>query len=417
MQDTPGSNAHRLDAADELRPFRRRFFVPEGKIYFDGNSLGLLPVDGEKALRRRVDEWKNLAILGWTASSRPWLSLAERLGGRIAPLVGARAEEVVATGTTTVNLHALVASFFEPAGRRTRILADDLTFPSDIYALASQVRMRGLDPGEHLVFAPSRESRFLDEDAIIDMMDDRVVLAVLPSVLYRSGQLLDMERLTDAAHRRGIVIGFDCSHSVGVVPHRFDAWGVDFAFWCGYKYLNGGPGATAFLYVNARHFGRGPALAGWFGYRKDKQFEMRPDFEPEPGAGGWQISSPPILSTAPLEGALDVILDAGIGAIREKSLKMTGHLMQRADAELARAHGFRVGTPREDRRRGGHVALEHDVHAEAVFGALARRGIIGDLRPPNVIRLAPSPLYNTFEEIDRVVGSIRSIMDSEIGSR
>ncbi len=408
------SHAIALDASDPLLRFRERFFVPAGKIYFDGNSLGLLSKDSQKCVERVIDEWKTDAIDGWMDTEKPWLYFAERFGAEMSELVGARPEEVVATGTTTINLHALVSTFFQPEGRRKKILADELNFPSDIYALQSQIRMRGGDPAEDLVLAPSANGRHLDESEIIDHMTEDIAVAVLPSVLYRSGQLLDIERLTREAHRRGIVIGWDCSHSVGVLPHYLDDWDVDFAFWCSYKYLNGGPGSPAFLFVRDRHFNREPALTGWFGYRKDKQFEMLLDFEPQRSAGGWQISSPGILGAAPIEGSLAIIREAGIAAVREKSLRMTSYLCHLVDNELAGdRYGFTIGSPREAAKRGGHVALEHGSHAAGVFAALKSRGVVGDLRPPNVIRLCPSPLYNTFHEIWLVVRHIKEIIDSE----
>ena len=412
MNPTGLSFATDMDTADPLASFRRRFIIPADTIYMDGNSLGLLSRDGEACVRRITEEWKTLGIEGWLKAERPWLEYSEVLGGEVAPLVGASPDEVVATGTTTVNLHALVTTFYKPNGHRTKLLADDLTFPSDVYAIRSQVLLRGLDPDKHLVFSPVRDGRFLDEDGIVDMMGEEVALVVLPSVLYRSGQLLDVRRLTEEAHRRGILIGFDCSHSVGAIPHRFDEWDVDFAFWCGYKYLNGGPGCPAFLFVNKKHFDREPALAGWFGYRKDRQFDMRTEFEHQRGAGGWQIGSPSMLSTAPLEGSLGIFREAGIDAVREKSTKMTSYLVSLLDETLCRPpYNFTIGTPREPERRGGHIALEHVDKSSAVFEALAARRVIADLRPPNIIRIAPCALYNTYEEIHQVVGHIREIMD------
>jgi kynureninase len=409
---TTEAHARALDASDPLAGLRARFFSPAGKIYVDGNSLGLLSKDSLEGLTRVVEEWRTRAIGGWFEGEKPWLRVAERLGGEMAPFVGAEADEVVATGTTSVNLHTLVSTFYQPRPPRTKILADELNFPADIYALSSQVRVRGLDPARHLVLVPSADGRVLDESKIVERMTDEVAVAVLPSVLYRSGQLLDMALLTREAHSRGILIGFDCSHSAGVIPHRFDEWGVDFAFWCSYKYLNGGPGATAFLYVNRRHFEREPGLAGWFGFKKERQFEMLLDFEHEPSAGGWQISSPAILSAAPIEGALQILREAGIDAVREKSLRMTSYLIHLVDALASEEpYAFRVGTPREGERRGGHVAVEHPSSAAGVFAALTRRGVIGDLRPPNVIRICPSPLYNTYHEIWRVVAHLRATVD------
>ncbi len=405
--------AAQLDSSDPLAEFRSRFFVPDNKIYFDGNSLGLMPRSGAEAVQRVVDEWKKCAINAWFDADKPWISIAERLGAEIAPLVGAEPDEVIATGTTTLNMHALVGTFYHPEGERTKILADELTFPSDIYALAGQVRLKGLDPGAHLVLVRTGDGRFLEESAIIDMMTPEIAVAVLPSVLYRSAQLLDMERLAKTAHERGIVMGFDCSHSVGVIPHYMDEWGVDFATWCSYKYLNGGPGCPAFLYLNSRHFDRPPAMPGWFGFQKDRQFDMLTTFDHHRGARGWQISSPGILSMVPLEESLEVLREAGIAAIRGKSLRMTSYMMFLLDELLPESlYGFRIGTPREPTARGGHVALEHGDLAPRVFEALGERGVVVDLRPPNVVRLCPSPLYNTYAEIWQVVGHLIEIAES-----
>lgn len=404
--------AHELDKEDPLQ-FRDRFYIPEKAIYMDGNSLGLLSRDAEKSLSRVLTEWKTLGIRGWLEAELPWFYYAEKLGAMAAKLVGAKPEEVIATGTTTVNLHSLVSTFYRPQGRKNKILADELNFPTDIYALQSQVKLKGFDPETHLILAPSRDGRFLDEKKIAELMTEEVGLVMLPSVLYRSGQLLDMAYLTEEAHKRGITIGFDCSHSVGVVPHFFDEWDTDFAFWCSYKYMNGGPGSTAFLYLNRRHFSEEPALAGWFGYIKEKQFDMLLDFDHARNAGGWQISSPAILSSAPIEGALQMILEAGIGNIREKSLKMTAYLMYLVDELLSDGYyQFVIGTPRDPERRGGHVAVEHE-EAFRISEALHSRGVIVDCRPPNVIRIAPIPLYNTYHEIWQVVYFLREIIDKK----
>jgi kynureninase len=405
--------AAKLDSRDPLAAFRSRFYVPEGTIYVDGNSLGLLSEDAESSVLRVLNEWKALGIRGWLEAKRPWFRLAEELGAQCAKLVGAEPEEVVCTGTTTVNIHQMVHTFYQPDRKRRKILADELTFPTDVYALRSAIGLRGLDPEENLVLASSEDGHFLDEDNIVGLMDEGVALVFLPSVLYRSGQLLDIRHLTEEAHSRGIPIGFDCSHSVGVVPHYFDAWDVDFALWCSYKYLNGGPGGTAFLYVNRKHFDREPALAGWFGYVKNKQFDMSLDFKHARSAGGWQISSPAILSSAPVEGSLRAILEAGIERIREKSLKMTAYLMYLVDEFLSESpYDFSIGTPREAERRGGHVAVEHE-EALRISGALRARGVVPDFRPPNVIRIAPIPLYNTYGEMWKVVQHLKEIVDKK----
>jgi kynureninase len=375
----------------------------------DGNSLGLLSKDAETCVGRVLQEWKELGIRGWLGGNPPWFYYAETLGEMACELVGAKPEEVVATGATTVNLHSLVSTFYAPTHSRNKILADELNFPTDIYALQSQVKLKGFNPETHLVLAPSKDGRTLDEETIVALMKSDTALIVLPSVLYKSGQLLDMEYLTEEAHSRDILIGFDCSHSVGVVPHSFDTIGVDFAFWCSYKYLNGGPGSPAFLYVNKKHFNREPALAGWFGYKKDKQFDMLLHFEHAHSAGGWQISSPSILSTAPLEGALSITLEAGIHNIRKKSLRMTSYFMFLVD-ELLSEYGFTIGTPREYKRRGGHVALEHK-EGFRINEALKHKNIIPDFRPPNIIRIAPIPLYNTYHEIWEIVQCLKEILE------
>jgi len=407
MTDAGEEHALRLDAADELAPFREEFHLGDG-VYLDGNSLGLLSRRAERTLSEALADWRERAIAGWTEGQRPWFYLAEEVGAMTAPLVGATPYEVVATGGTTLNVHQLVATFYRPEGRRSKILATELDFPSDIHALQSQLRLRGLDPREHLVRVGSRDGRTIEEEDIVAAMTEEVALVFLPTVLYRSGQLLDVERLTGAARERGIPIGFDAAHSVGAVPHSFGEWGVDFAVWCGYKYLNGGPGAPAGLYVNHGHFGHRPGLAGWFGSRKDRQFDMDHDLVPAGSAGAYQIGTPNILSLAPLLGSLEMFQQAGIERVRGKSLDLTRYLMDLVDEHLG-GLGFGIGTPPEDGRRGGHVALEH-TEAARICEALKANGIVPDFRAPNVIRLAPAPLYTSYQDVWRTVEALRRIV-------
>lgn len=403
--------ALRLDAEDPLAGYKERFYELEGCIYMDGNSLGLMSVDAERTLLRVLDEWRTLGIKGWTGAQVPWIGYAERLGELQAPLVGAEPDEVVVTGGTTVNLHTLVSTFYKPEGRRRKILADELNFPSDLYALSAQVRLRGGDPDEDLVLVRSRDGLVVEEEDIVEAMADDVQLALLPSVYYRSGQLLDMGRLTEEAHERGIVIGFDCSHSVGVVPHRFSEWGTDFAFWCNYKYMNGGPGSTGSMYVNRRHFGKMPGMAGWFGNDRSTMFEMRNEFDPAGMASAWQIGTTTMLSTAPIEGSLRVMREAGIDNIREKSLRITGYLLYLIDEMLSgEPYNYGVATPREDERRGGHVGVTH-ADAWRINQALIARGVIPDFRPPNIIRLAPIPLYVSYCDVWRVAEHLKAVID------
>jgi kynureninase len=409
--ETGENYPRRLDLEDPLAKFRKRFYIPNGSLYVDGNSLGLLCRDSENSIHNVLDDWRTLGIGGWLEGKRPWFYFSEQIGAMCSALVGAEPDEVILTGTTTVNIHQLVQTFYEPHHRRRKIIADELDFPSDIYALRSILKLRGMNPDRDLILAPSVNGHLLEEDDIVRLMNEEVAMVFLPSVLYRSGQLLDLQYITEEAHKRGILIGFDCCHSVGSVPHYLHRWGVDFALWCGYKYLNGGPGSTAFLYVNNRHFGREPALAGWFGYVKEKQFDMSLKFEHSGNAGGWQISSPAILSAAPLEGSLKVLLEAGIEAIRTKSLKMTSYLMSLVDDVLSpNPFNFSIGTPRKEARRGGHVAIEHE-EALRISEALRSRGVVSDFRPPNIIRIAPIPLYNTFHEIWQVVQHLKEIIE------
>lgn len=404
--------ARQLDAADPLAPFRERFYLPGTAIYLDGNSLGLLSRDAEQAVLAALDAWKRLGIDGWLKADPDWFTIGERLGALMAPMVGAEPDEVVVTGGTTINLHNLAATFYDPAGSRRKILAGGLDFPSDVYALQSQILLRGGDPDTDLLLVPSRDGRTIDEDALTTAMSDEVALVVLPSVLYRSGQLLDLPRLTAAAHHRGITIGFDCAHSAGAVPHRFDAWEVDFAFWCTYKYLNAGPGAVGALYVNRRHHGRRPGLSGWWGYAKERQFDMLHFWESAAGAGAWQIGTPPVLGAAALLGSLRIFTEAGIERVRAKSIAQTSYLIGLIEETglTGERYGYRIGTPREPERRGGHVAVEHEA-GPRIAKALKTRGIIPDFRPPNVVRLAPIPLYTSYHDLWQTVHDLREIVD------
>ena len=408
MENRSTHNAQQLDGADELAGLRGLFHFPPDCIYMDGNSLGLLSNPAEQAVVRALENWKRLAIDGWTGSQDPWFYMAEQIGRRIARLIGAEPDEVVAANSTTVNLHQLLATLFQPTGRRNKILIDADCFPSDLYAVKSHVRLRGLDPGEGLVTVDVGEDMLLREKSIIDAMTDEVGMVVLPAVVYTTGQLLDIERLAAAAKERGIIAIFDCSHSVGAVPHRLNEWDVDAAFWCSYKYLNGGPGATGGLYLNRRHFGKPPGLAGWFGSEKERQFDMSRELRAAAGAGALQIGSPNILSMAPLMGSLDVIEQAGIDRIRAKSLALTTYLISLVDEQLAGC-GFRIVTPRHSERRGGHLAIAHP-EAARICKALKADGVVPDLRPPDIIRLAPVALYNTFQECAEVIARLKRIM-------
>ncbi|WP_018758022.1 kynureninase [Paenibacillus terrigena] len=400
--------ARQLDKEDELARFRDEFYMNSESTYLDGNSLGLLSRRAERTLLEVVDAWKTQGIDGWLRGEHPWFYLSEKLAALSAPLVGGSEDEIILTGSTTTNLHQLVATFYKPEGVRTKIMADELNFPSDIYALQSQLQLHGYDPSQHLIQVKSRDRRTIEEDDIVAAMTDEVALIILPTVLYRSGQLLDIERLTAEAHARGILIGFDGCHSVGAIPHHLSKWNVDFAYWCNYKYLNSGPGGVGSLYVNRKHFGRSPGLAGWFGSRKDQQFDMEHNFVPAETAGAFQIGTPHILSMAPLIGSLEIFAEASIEKLRKKSLHITAYMMDLIEQELV-GMGFTIGNPKDDLRRGGHICLEHE-EAARICKSLKENRIIPDFRAPNIIRLAPVALYTTYYEVWDTVQRLKTIM-------
>ena len=411
-QSTMLTYAKKLDEQDVLGMYRDEFYVHQEVIYMDGNSLGLLSKRAEKSVLTLLDSWKQYGIDGWTQGEYPWFYFPEMLGEMCAPLIGALKDEVIVTGSTTANLHQLLASFYRPEKKRSKIVADELNFPSDLYAISSQLSLHGFNAEEHMILVKSRDGHTLLEEDIINAMTDDVALIVLPSVLYRSGQILDMEMLTKAAHERNIMIGFDLCHSIGAVPHELAKWEVDFAFWCNYKHLNGGPGATGGIYINRKHFGGKPGLAGWFGSDKEKQFDLSTQMIPAAHAGAYQIGTPHILSSAPLYGSLEMFAEVGIEAIREKSLKLTDYMMTLIDQELS-GYNFVIANPRESVKRGGHIFLVHE-EAARICKALKEHQVIPDFRSPNGIRLAPVALYNSFEDVWTTVHILKTIMEGEL---
>ncbi|MBB4824587.1 kynureninase [Sporosarcina luteola] len=404
------SYARAMDEQDGLAAYKEEFYVPPHAIYMDGNSLGLLSKRAEQTMHALLESWKLFGIDGWTEGKHPWFYLSEQVGEKMAPLVGGKKEETIATGSTTTNLHQLVATFYKPTGKKTKILADELNFPSDIYALQSQLRLKGYEPADHLIQVASPDGRFLREEDIIAAMTDEVALIVLPAVLYRSGQILDMERLTKAAHERSIPIGFDLCHSVGSIEHALHEWGTDFAFWCTYKHLNGGPGSVGGLFLHEKHFGTLPGLAGWFGSNKETQFDMEHTMDPAEHVGAFQIGTPHVLSLAPLLGSLAMFQEVGMSAVREKSLKLTSYMLELIQMELA-AYEFTIGNP-TDHSRGGHILLEHP-EAARICKALKQDGVIPDFRAPNGIRLAPVALYNSYEDVWHTVQKLKIIMEEK----
>ncbi len=410
--DPSVNHARALDQAGPWPSFRARFHLPPGKIYLDGNSLGLLSTAAEASVLRVLAEWKTRAIDGWMGGEPAWFTFVERLAAAVAPLIGARPGEVTIANSTTVNLHQLLATLYRPEEKRTKILAFAGEFPSDLYAIQSHLRLRGRDPAEHLALVtPADAGGLIDGAALARRLaeDATLQMAVLPAVVYNTGQLLDLETLTKAARGCDVRIGFDLSHSIGVVPHGLSAMGADFAFWCHYKYLNAGPGAVGGLYLHARHAAAAPGLAGWWGARKDRMFDLALEIVPAEGAAALQIGTPPLLSLAALEGALALTTEAGIERIRERSLQLTAYLMSAIAAVLPTGEDFRFANPLEPERRGGHVALRH-AEAGRICQALKEAGVITDYRPPDIVRFAPVPLYNTFEECQEAARQLGQIL-------
>ncbi|MFB6361592.1 MAG: kynureninase [Halobacteriales archaeon] len=387
-------------------------FEPPDRLYLDGNSLGPLSDPAEAAVQDVLEEWRRLGIRAWTDADPPWFYYGERLGDRLAPLLGAHRDEVVAANSTTVNIHTLIGTFLDRCraeGRGQAILVDELDFPTDHYAIRAQLRARGLDPEDALVVVESRDGRTIepvDVEAALEANPD-IGIVFLPSVFYRSGQRLDLDRLTGAAHAHDAYAGFDLAHSIGVVPHDLTNGGVDFAVWCSYKYLNAGPGAIGGLFVNRAYHGETPGLPGWWGHAKDTQFEMRQTYTPAESAGAWQIGTVPVLSAAPLWGVLDLVDAVGMDRLRDRSKALTAYLIYLVDERLP---SCTVGTPRAPERRGGHVAIEHP-EAYRVSLALKDRGVVVDFRPPDVVRLCPSPYFIGFEDVYDAIETLEAVLE------
>lgn len=400
--------AKALDEKDELKAFRDRFYQLEGgKIYMDGNSLGLASKDAEAALLKMLEVWKKQGILIWNVDEGHYFHYGLKLGKQLGKLIKAEADEVIVTANTTLNIHQAIATFWKPTKERYKILVDDLNFPTDRYAVDSQIKLKGYAVDEVLKVVESADGIFIYEEKVIEAMTDDVALILLPSALYRSAQLLDLDRLTKAAHSKGIIIGWDLCHSIGSVPHDFKKVQPDFAVWCNYKYLSAGPGASAAIYINRKHFGKTVGLAGWFGNKDETQFQLNHQFEQAPNIVAFQTGTPNMFSMAPLEGVLNIYEEAGIDRIRAKSLNLTAYLMYLIDERL-KEYGYSYNNETEDERRGGHVALVHK-EAYRICLALKAHDIVPDYREPDVIRLAPIALYNSYQDAYKLIDALEII--------
>jgi kynureninase len=421
------AGARALDAADELRTLRRQFELPKERnrtlVYLCGHSLGLMPRGARRAVDTELDRWATLGVDGHFANARSkhagWLDYHTQFAAPLAELAGAGRDEVVAMNTLTVNLHLMLATFFRPTAQRYKIVIERDAFSSDRYAVESQLRWHGLDPKDALLELRSSDGHFeLDReryDALLAAEGERIALVLLPGVQYLSGERLDLASYTAEAKKYGCTVGFDLAHAIGNVPLALHDSEADFAVWCSYKYLNAGPGAVGGCFVHRRHGNARdlPRLAGWWGHDRKRRFLMEPEFVPLRGAEGWQLSNPPILSLAPLAASLELFGKANFALLRRKSMALTRYLEALLIAEL----GLRVHilTPADPERRGCHVAVQFDPaprNPKAFATRLRAAGVVADWRRPNVLRLAPVPLYNSFADVFAAVRALKHSLDS-----
>ena len=402
--------ARRMDAEDPLSEFRDRFLIPrrpdgEAVVYFAGNSLGLQPKTTRAYVDAELEDWAKYGVEGHFQARHPWMPYHEFLTEQTARLVGAKPNEVVVMNSLTVNLHLMMVSFYRPTPARHKIIIEGHAFPSDRYAVASQIRFHGYDPAEALVELRPRPGeatlRTEDIEAVIEREGPATALVMLGGVNYYTGQAFEMDRITRAARAQGCAVGFDLAHAAGNLALRLHEWGPDFAVWCSYKYLNAGPGSLAGCFVHERHARRFdlPRFAGWWGHDKATRFRMPDTFEPMPGAEGWQLSNPPILPLAALRASMDLFDEAGIERLRAKSERLTGYLaylLERLGRDAAE-----ILTPADPRQRGCQLSIRVREGGRTVFDRLTAAGIVCDWREPDAIRAAPVPLYNTFEDVYR----------------
>lgn len=411
-----------MDRADALAKWRQEFFIPKTKdgkecIYLCGNSLGLQPRRVQKTVQQELTDWQNLGVEGHFHAKNPWLPYHEFLTESLASLVGAKPLEVVAMNSLTVNLHLMMVSFYRPTKMRHKIVIEQQAFPSDQYAVASQIHYHGFDPKDSLIELQPRKGettlRTEDIEALIEKEGDSIALIMIGGVNYYTGQLFDMQRITKAGHKKGCIVGFDLAHAAGNVPLSLHDWGVDFACWCSYKYLNSGPGSVAGCFVHERHAKAVlPRFAGWWGHDKKTRFKMGPDFHVIPGAEGWQLSNPPILSLAAVKASLDIFHEVGMQAFREKSLKLTGYMEFLLDS--MQTDTFTILTPRNEKERGCQLSIVMKDNGQAVFDKLTDSGIICDWREPNCIRVAPVPLYNSFNDVHGFAAALADALGAKL---
>jgi kynureninase len=421
--DASLSAAEAMDDQDELAGFRQRFLIPQhaGKSqwYFCGNSLGLQPNNVQAAIQQELDDWARLGVEGHFHAKHPWMPYHLELRENLADLMGAKPIEVVAMNSLTVNLHLLMVSFYRPSRDRPAIIIEQGAFPSDRYAVESQIRFHGFDPDQCLIeIAADPETGLIPDSALETALANhghRVALILWPGVQYRTGQAFDLKAITDLGHTYGCRVGFDLAHAAGNLALALHASGADFAAWCSYKYLNAGPGAIAGAFVHERHSQADlPRFNGWWGHQQDSRFKMGAHFNGSPGADGWQLSNPPIFAMAPLRASLEIFREAGMARLRRKSIALTGYLESLIADQLPDI--LRNITPGNPAQRGCQLSLQVRAGREqgrSLFDYLTRHGVIGDWREPDVIRLSPTPLYNRFSDCHHAVRLIKQWAESQ----
>lgn len=397
--------AKQLDSQDSLAGFREHFLFPDWRngrspVYLCGNSLGLQSREARAAVEEELKSWAHYAVDGHFHSDKPWVRFHQLAARGFADICGAAESEVIAMNTLTVNLHLLMASFYQPTSERYRIVIEKKAFPSDQYAAASQLQRAGFDPGDGLLeWAPRDGEWHVDDlEALLEAHGDSIALLLLPGVQYYTGQIFDMQRICELGRRFNCVVGLDLAHAVGNVELRLSDWSPDFACWCTYKYLNGGPGAVAGAFIPERHFADAMPLQGWWGNAEKTRFKMLPDFDPAEGAEQWQMSNPPILALAPVVASLSLFLEAGLPRLREKSRRLTGYLEWLVERRFA----GRIAsiTPRHAQGcQSSLKVIDPSLNGRAIFDALCALNVTGDWREPDVIRIAPAPLYNSFSDV------------------
>lgn len=409
--------ARKQDKKDPLKKFRREFYFPKAgdgkKIYFCGNSLGLQPKGVEKGIKQELKDWKNLAVDGYLHAKNPWLYYQHYFRKSLSKIMGCKKEEVTVMNALTVNLHLLLLSFYRPSGQRYKIMMEAGAFPSDQYAAETQVKFYGYEPADAIIeIAPREGEKTLRTEDILHAIEenkDSLALVLFGGINYYTGQLFDIRAITEAAHGAGAIAGFDLAHVAGNVPMRLHYWGVDFAAWCSYKYLNAGPGAVSGIYIHQQFANdtQHRRMGGWWGNDEKTRFKMEKGFIPQEGAGGWQLSTAQVFNMVSLKASLELFDEAGIHALRHKSLRLTAYL----EFLLHQLHhiSFDILTPADPLQRGAQLSLFFKENGKAIHQRLTDKGLVVDYREPGVIRFAPAPLYNSFGDVYRVYEILKEI--------